>query len=153
MIKLLSTLGLLGNEVENLGHHIPVQSLIVVWRCGLGTDVNNRFNCLTSQRGEPLKKELVALVTLLSILLVASTPMILAQQETSPPDVSDNSGVTPTLVTPVPGSAVGCQILYGYPTAFCQVNADGLITLPDGSTASVVVQPDGTSFIVDDEAF
>jgi hypothetical protein len=110
-----------------------------------------------------LKKKLTILVALLAMLLVASTPLVLAQQESPPSEVpadpgvpagsgvSTDSGVAPAVITPTPGSAVGCQILYGYPTAFCQVNADGQITLPDGSTAPAVVVPDGTSFIVDDE--
>ncbi len=109
-----------------------------------------------------MKKKLTILVALLAMLLVASTPLVLAQQVPPPSEapadpevpagsgVPTDSGVAPALITPVPGSAVGCQILYGYPTAFCQVNADGLITLPDDSTAPVVVQPDGTSFIVDE---
>jgi hypothetical protein len=104
-----------------------------------------------------LKKKLTILVALLAMLLVASTPLVLAQQESPPsevpadPGVPTDSGVAPGMITPTPGSAVGCQVLYGYPTAFCMVNADGLITLPDGSTAPVVVQPDGSSFIVDEE--
>jgi hypothetical protein len=32
-----------------------------------------------------------------------------------------------------------------------QVNEDGLITLPDGSTAPVFVQADGTAFLLDEE--
>ena len=110
-----------------------------------------------------MKKKLTILVALLAMLLVASTPLVLAQQVPLPSEapadpevpagsgVPTDSGVAPAMITPSPGSAVGCQILYGYPTAFCMVNADGLITLPDDSTAPVVVQPDGTSFIVDDE--
>jgi hypothetical protein len=110
-----------------------------------------------------LKKKLTMLVALLAMGLVASTPLVLAQQVPPPSEVPadpevpagsgvpTDSGVAPTLITPTPGSAVGCQILYGYPTAFCQVNADGQITLPDGSSAPAVVEPDGTSFIVDDE--
>jgi hypothetical protein len=89
------------------------------------------------------------LVALLAMLLTASAPLVLAQQATQPSDASTDSEVTPSLVTPAPGSAVGCQDLYGYPTAFCMVNGAGLITLPDGSTAPVLVQPDGTAFIVD----
>ena len=89
------------------------------------------------------------LVALLAMLLTASAPLVLAQQDAQPSDASTDSEVTPSLVTPAPGSAVGCQDLYGYPTAFCMVNGAGLITLPDGSTAPVLVQPDGTAFIVD----
>ncbi len=110
-----------------------------------------------------MKKKLTILVALLAMLLVASTPLVLAQQVPPPseapadpevpagPEGPTDSAVAPALITPAPGSAVGCQILYGYPTAFCMVNEDGLITLPDDSTAPVVVEPDGTSFIVDDE--
>lgn len=95
-------------------------------------------------------KKLMLLVALLAMLLAAFAPLVLAQQEALPTDVPVDTGVTPTLITPAPGSAVGCQDLYGYPTAFCMVNEAGLITLPDGSTVPVVVQPDGTAFIVDE---
>ena len=78
------------------------------------------------------------------------TPLVLAQQ-TPPSDVPADSGASPSLDTPAPGSAVGCQNLYGYPTAFCQVNEDGLITLPDGSMAPVFVRPEGTAFLLDEE--
>lgn len=95
-------------------------------------------------------KKLTILAALLAMLLVAFTPLVLAQQA-PPSDVPADSGAIPSLDTPAPGSAVGCQNLYGYPTAFCQVNEDGLITLPDGSTAPVFVQPDGTAFLLDEE--
>ncbi len=99
-------------------------------------------------------KKLTILAALLAMLLTAFTPLVLAQQ-TPPSDVTTDApadtGVIPSLVTPAPGSAVGCQNLYGYPTAFCQVNEAGLITLPDGSTAPVFVQPDGTAFLLDEE--
>ncbi len=95
-------------------------------------------------------KKLTILAALLAMLLMAFTPLVLAQQ-TPPSDVPADSGAIPSLATPAPGSAVGCQNLYGYPTAFCQVNEDGLITLPDGSTAPVFVQPDGTAFLLDEE--
>ena len=62
---------------------------------------------------------------------------------------------TPTL-TPEPapapapaGATVGCGILYNDPAATCAVDANGYITLPDGSTAPVLVRPDGTTFIQD----
>ena len=99
-------------------------------------------------------KKLIVLATSLAMLLVAFTPLVLAQQTPPsdvPADAPVDSGAIPTLVAPAPGSAVGCQNLYGYPTAFCQVNEDGLITLPDGSTAPVFVQPDGTAFLLDEE--
>ena len=95
-------------------------------------------------------KKLTILAALLAMLLLAFTPLVLAQQ-TPPSDVPADSGAIPSLDTPAPGSAVGCQNLYGYPTAFCQVNEDGLITLPDGSTAPVFVQPNGTAFLLDEE--
>ena len=99
-------------------------------------------------------KKLMILAGLLAMLLVAFTPLVLAQQTPPsdvPVDAPADAGAVPSLVTPAPGSAVGCQSLYGFPTAFCQVNEDGLITLPDGSTAPVVVQPDGTAFLLDEE--
>ena len=92
------------------------------------------------------------------MLLMAFTPLVLTQQTPPsdvptdvPADAPADSGAIPSLDTPAPGSAVGCQNLYGYPTAFCQVNEDGLITLPDGSTAPVFVRPDGTAFLLDEE--
>jgi hypothetical protein len=96
------------------------------------------------------------------MLLMAFTPLVLTQQTPpsdvptdvpadAPADAPADSGAIPSLDTPAPGSAVGCQNLYGYPTAFCQVNEDGLITLPDGSTAPVFVRPDGTAFLLDEE--
>jgi hypothetical protein len=98
--------------------------------------------------------KLTILAALLAMLLTAFTPLVLAQQTPPsdvPADVPADSGAIPSLDTPAPGSAVGCQNLYGYPTAFCQVNEDGLITLPDGSTAPVFVQADGTAFLLDEE--
>jgi len=95
-------------------------------------------------------KKLTILAALLAMLLLAFTPLVLAQQ-TPPSDVPADSGAIPSLVTPAPGTAVGCQNLYGYRTAFCQVNEAGHITLPDGSTAPVFVQPDGTAFLLDEE--
>ena len=47
------------------------------------------------------------------------------------------------------GVTVGCGILYNDPAATCAVDANGYITLPDGSTAPVLVRPDGTTFIQD----
>ena len=47
------------------------------------------------------------------------------------------------------GATVGCGILYGDPAAVCEVDADGFIALPDGTTAPVLVRPDGTAYIQD----
>ena len=47
------------------------------------------------------------------------------------------------------GVTVGCGILYNDPAATCAVDANGFITLPDGSTAPVLVRPDGTAFVQD----
>ncbi len=54
-----------------------------------------------------------------------------------------------TLLRPDP--PLDARTCMAYPTAFCQVNEDGLITLPDVSTAPVFVQPDGTVFLLDEE--
>ncbi len=105
------------------------------------------------------KRGITKISTILAaLLLMASTPLVLAQQTPPsdvpanvPADASADSGVIPSLDTPAPGSAVGCQNLYGLPYSFCQVNEDGLITLPDGSTAPVFVRPDGTAFLLDEE--
>jgi hypothetical protein len=47
------------------------------------------------------------------------------------------------------GATVGCGILYNDPAATCAVDANGFITLPDGSTAPVLVRPDETAYIQD----
>ena len=51
---------------------------------------------------------------------------------------------------PAPGGAtVGCGILYNDPAATCAVDENGFIALPDGSTAPVLVRPEGTAFVQD----
>jgi hypothetical protein len=47
------------------------------------------------------------------------------------------------------GATVGCGVLYNDPAATCPVDSNGFITLPDGSTAPVLVRPDGTAYIQD----
>ena len=47
------------------------------------------------------------------------------------------------------GVTVGCGVLYNDSAATCPVDANGFITLPDGSTAPVLVRPDGTVFVQD----
>jgi hypothetical protein len=51
------------------------------------------------------------------MLLMAFTPLVLAQQTPPsdvPADVPADSGAIPSLDTPAPGFAVGCQSLCGY---------------------------------------
>ena len=55
-----------------------------------------------------------------------------------------------TAPAPAPGGGtVGCGILYNDPDATCALDANGFITLPDGSTAPVLVRPDETAYIQD----
>ncbi len=90
-------------------------------------------------------KKLMILGALLAMLLTASAPLVLAQQAPDPVlDVSEGANIT----APNVGPAVGCQELYDDPTAFCILDENGFITLPDGSTAPVVVEPDGTAFVI-----
>ena len=91
-------------------------------------------------------KKLTILGALLAMLLMASAPLVLAQQ--APDPVLDVSEDTNTTAVPTVGPAVGCQELYDDPTAFCILDENGFITLPDGSTAPVVVEPDGTAFVI-----
>ena len=90
-------------------------------------------------------------------------------QETEAAQIAEDASVDPaaapapapaseTTPTPAPepapapapaGATVGCGILYNDPAATCAVDANGFITLPDGSTAPVLVRPDGTTFIQD----
>ncbi len=90
-------------------------------------------------------KKLTILGASLAMLLMASAPLVLAQQVSDPVlDVSEDTNTT----VPTVGPAVGCQELYDDPTAFCILDENGFITLPDGSTAPVVVEPDGTAFVI-----
>ena len=96
-------------------------------------------------KGELLKR-LMILGALLAMLLTAFAPLVLAQQVVDP--ILDVSEDTSTNTAPNGGPAVGCQELYDSPTAFCILDENGLITLPDGSTAPVVVEPDGSAFVI-----
>lgn len=91
-------------------------------------------------------KKLAILAALLAMLLTAFAPLVLAQQEPSPP-----AATPPDPAVAPEGFTVGCQVLFNDPTATCPVDENGLITLPDGSTAPVVVEPDGTAFIVNED--
>src|SRR5215210_6197867 len=96
-------------------------------------------------------KKLTILAALLAMLLTASAPLVLAQQ-TPPPDLAPAPPAPVPVPPPAPtGFIVGCQILYNDPTATCPVDENGFIMLPDGTTAPVVIEPDGTAFIVNDD--
>ena len=95
-------------------------------------------------------KKLTTLAALLAMLLVASVP-VLAQQEETPPTATPAPAPAPA-PAPIPapaGITVGCQVLFEDPAALCSVDENGEITLPDGTTAPVLVRPDGTVFIQD----
>lgn len=100
-------------------------------------------------------KKLTIFGALLVMLLTASAPLVLAQQAPTPvpPSPAPPAPVLPPEVTDdtvgTVGPAVGCQELYDDPTAFCIIDENGLITLPDGSQAPVFVQLDGTAYVRD----
>jgi hypothetical protein len=103
-------------------------------------------------------KKLTILAALLTMLLTASAPLVLAQQTPTPPPAPAPTSVPPPAPAPAPGPVpaptgfiVGCQVLFNDPAATCPVDANGNITLPDGTTAPVVVEPDGTAYIVNDD--
>ena len=74
----------------------------------------------------------------------AAAPVPAAAPEPAPVSTPDPAPA------PAPaGATVGCGVLYNDPTATCAVDANGFITLPDGSTAPVLVRPDGTAFVQD----
>jgi hypothetical protein len=66
------------------------------------------------------------------------------------PEPAPASTTTDTAPAPALGGAtVGCGTLYNDPAATCVVDENGFIELPDGSTAPVLVRPDGTAFVQD----
>jgi hypothetical protein len=74
----------------------------------------------------------------------AAAPVPAAAPEPAPVSTPDPAPA------PAPaGATVGCGVLYNDPAATCAVDANGFITLPDGSTAPVLVRPDGTAFVQD----
>ena len=116
----------------------------------------------------------VLIVAMLAMVLVASVPALTqtaptndievgSMQETEAVQYSGDASVAPATdpapapepvpaPTPAPDpveATVGCGILYNDPAATCPVDANGFITLPDGSTAPVLARPDGTTFIQD----
>ncbi len=97
---------------------------------------------LSFVKKEDLLKKFVLLAAMLAMMLTAFAPLVLAQQEVAPSEASEEPA----------GFFVGCQILFGDPAATCLVDENGFILLPDGSTlAPVVVEPDGTAFIVNED--
>ena len=114
----------------------------------------------------------VLIAAVLALVLVASVPALTQTvpandieaspvQETEAVQYAGDASVDPAAAlapTPAPepapapapaGVTVGCGILYNDPAATCAVGANGYITLPDGSTAPVLVRPDGTTFTQD----
>ncbi len=114
----------------------------------------------------------VLIAAMLALVLVASVPALTQTaptndieaspvQETEAAQIAGDASVDPAAApapapapepapAPAPaGATVGCGILYNDPAATCAVDANGFITLPDGSTAPVLVRPDGTAFIQD----
>jgi hypothetical protein len=116
----------------------------------------------------------VLIAAVLALVLVASVPALTQTvptndieaspvQETEAAQHAGDASVDPAAApTPAPapepapapapapaGATVGCGILYNDPAATCAVHANGYIMLPDGSTAPVLVRPDGTTFIQD----
>ena len=112
------------------------------------------------------------IAAVLALVLVASVPALTQTvpandieaspvQETEAAQYAGDASVDPAAApapapapepapAPAPaGVTVGCGILYNDPAATCAVDANGYITLPDGSTAPVLVRPDGTTFIQD----
>ena len=69
------------------------------------------------------------LVAMLAMVLLAAAP---ALTQTALADIT-----------------VGCELLYSPPGDQCAVDANGEITLPDGTTAPVLVSPAGDVFVQD----
>lgn len=88
-------------------------------------------------------KKLTILAALLAMLLMAFAPLVLAQEETESP--------SQPVLEAAPSLIVGCQVLFNDPAATCEVDENGFITLPDGSLASVVIEPDGTAYTVGED--
>ena len=66
------------------------------------------------------------------------------------PAAEPTAGSTASQPTPAPADiTVGCELLYSPPGDQCVVDANGEITLPDGTTAPVLVTPAGDVFVQD----
>ena len=115
------------------------------------------------------------LVAMLALVLLAAAPALTQTapdieaspvQTTNADQVQEGSAVDPaapaTTATepaaaptsapaPAPADAwVGCELLYNPPGDRCTVDANGEITLPDGTTSPVLVSPDGNVFVQDE---
>jgi hypothetical protein len=117
----------------------------------------------------------ILLVAMLAMVLLAAAP---ALTQTAPTDIeaspeqatdavqtAEDAAVDPAAPAapaaepaPVPASqptpapadiTVGCELLYSPPGDQCVVDANGEITLPDGTTAPVLVSPAGDVFVQD----
>ena len=109
------------------------------------------------------------LVAMLAMVLLAAAPAV---TQTAPTDIeaspeqvtdavqtADDAAVDPAAEpaavpasqpTPAPANiTVGCELLYSPPGDQCAVDANGEITLPDGTTAPVLVSPAGDVFVQD----
>jgi hypothetical protein len=117
--------------------------------------VRNLLDLLNFSTKEERLKKLVILTALLAMLLTAFAPLVLAQQaplSDVPAEPSDDATEPSDVTTdptdaPTAGPVVGCQELYDDPAAFCIVDVDGFVTLPDGSQAPVLVRPNGTAYV------
>ena len=107
----------------------------------------------------------ILLVAMLAMVLLATAP---ALTQTAPTDIEatdavqtaegaavdpaaePTAGSTASQPTPAPADiTVGCELLYSPPGDQCAVDANGEITLPDGTTAPVLVSPAGDVFVQD----
>jgi hypothetical protein len=123
---------------------------------------------LTTINGGYQMNKPILLVAMLAMVLLAAAP---ALTQSAPTDIEASPALTTDAVqtageaavdpaaapaTPAaePSAApadvtVGCELLYSPPGDQCTVDANGEITLPDGTTAPVLVTPDGNVFIQD----
>jgi hypothetical protein len=119
----------------------------------------------------------ILLVAMLAIVLLAAAPALTQTapndieaspvQETGAVQTAEDAAVDPAAVPATPatepaaapanepttvpaGITVGCELLYSPPADQCAVDANGEITLPDGTTAPVLVSPLGDTFVQDE---
>lgn len=118
----------------------------------------------------------ILLVAMLAIVLLAAAPALTQTppdiaaspvQETGAVQTAEDAAVDPAAVPATPatepaaapasepttvpaGITVGCELLYSPPGDQCAVDANGEITLPDGTTRPVLVSPLGDTFVQDE---